>query len=417
MKNKHFALLTLCFYISVFCIAQVKSLSSLPAYDCNLKKLLPILGKPTIILSPDDNKMLKPVIDEYCGDFGNNCISKTTSQMVDSDYSKQVFIVGDIRKIENWQKFKLPVKQLPNGFEINNIKFTDSSDGFTFIDSTHIIVSGNSLKAIKDVQLAFSGGYDITILQKGKITYFGNYVDKKFDWYNLQNLKQANYVQKQSASFQHIYISKTFPDTIDFLHTETELQKYINQFLSIYKIKRPVKKIDWFIHTNMQEYGVMSGMFGFMCPGNNSAGFSIRGEIHTHGYGIGLVKHEYSHYLFDNAIPQDHNPAFFVEGCVEYVTDLNDETEYKQRVNIAKQYKDTLDYEGLIIKNNDFYGKYSGTNYSVCGVFVKYLIDNFGVEKFKKYCLAEDKLEAARTIYSTDFTSIVAGYRNWLDKQ
>jgi len=376
-----------------------------------------MLGKPTIILSPDDKKMLKPVIDEYCGDFGNNCILKTTSQMMDSDYSKQVFIVGDIRKIKKLTEFKLPVKILANGFEINKIKFTDSSDGFTFIDKTHIVVSGNSIKAIKDVQLAFSGGYDITVLQHGKITYFGNYDNGKFDWYNLQNLKQANYVQHQSASFKHIYVSKTFPDTINFIRTEKDLQRYIQEFLSIYKIKKPVNQVEWFIHTTMQEYGMMSGMFGFMCPGNNSAGFSIRGEIHTHGYGIGLVKHEYSHYLFDNSIPQDHNPAFFVEGCVEYVTDLNDEPEYKERLHIAKQYKDTLDYEGLIVKNNDFYGKYSGTNYSVCGVFVKYIIDNFGVEKFKQYCLAADKQEGAKTIFNKDFSAFVAGYKNWLDKQ
>jgi len=376
-----------------------------------------ILGKPTIILSPDDNKDIKPILDEYCSDFGNNCISKTISQMTDSDYNKPVFIVGDIHKIKNWQKFKLPLKQLPNGFEINNIKFTDTSDGFTYIDDLHIVISGNSLKAIKDVQLAFIGGYDITILQKGKITYFGNYSADKFDWYNLQNLKELNYVKKQSPSFQHIYVSKTYRDTINFSRTEDDLKKYINQFLSVYKIPKPTKKIDWFIHSNMQEYGMMSGLFHFTCAGNNSAGFSIRGEIHTHGYGIGLVKHEYSHYLFDNSIPQTYNPAFFVEGCVEYVTDLNNDTLYKERLSIAKQYKDTLNYEELIVKNNNFYGQYSGTNYSVCGVFVKYLVDNFGVEKFKQYCLAADKQEAAKNIFNKDFTAIVEGYKNWLDKQ
>src|SRR5579871_6626000 len=112
MKNTKYPFLILCFCLSVFCNAQIKPLSSLPKFDCNLKKLMAILGKPTIILSPDDNKDIKPILDEYCSDFGNNCISKTISQMTDSDYNKPVFIVGDIHKIKNWQKFKLPLKQL-----------------------------------------------------------------------------------------------------------------------------------------------------------------------------------------------------------------------------------------------------------------------------------------------------------------
>lgn len=161
----------------------------------------------------------------------------------------------------------------------------------------------------------------------------------------------------------------------------------------------------------------MSGLFGLTCPGNNSAGFSIRGEIHTNGFNTALVKHEYSHFLFDNAIPQDHNPAFFVEGCVEYVMNLKDGALFKQRVAMAKKYRDTLNYSDLILNNKDFYGQYSGANYSVCGVFVKYIIDKFGVEAFKKYCLLNDKKVRTKDIFKKDFIDIVNGYKIWLDIQ
>ncbi|MEO8762919.1 MAG: hypothetical protein ABI416_01470 [Ginsengibacter sp.] len=182
------------------------------------------------------------------------------------------------------------------------------------------------------------------------------------------------------------------------------------------KFKNRFKKIDWFIHSNIQEYGFASGMFGLTCPGNNSVGFSIRGEIHTKGYNMALVKHEFSHYLFDNAIPQDHNPAFFVEGCVEYVTDLNDSLVLKQRLLIAKQFRDTLRYEDLIINNKDFYGQYSSSNYSICGIFVQYLVDNYGVEKFKKYCLANDKIEAAKELFTKNFADLISDYKSWPDQ-
>lgn len=195
----------------------------------------------------------------------------------------------------------------------------------------------------------------------------------------------------------------------------TELKRYALQFIHVYKIEMPVDKIEWFIHSNMLEYGTMSGMFALTCPGNKSAGFSIRWEIHTNGFNPGLLKHEYSHYLFDNNIPQQNNSAFFVEGCVEYVTNLNDDNLYKQRVNAAKAVKDSLDYKSLIVRNRDFYGKYSDDNYAASGIFVKYLIDTFGVDSFKKYCIASDKEEAAKTIFKMDFNAIINGYKQWLD--
>jgi hypothetical protein len=404
-------------FLTTLSFAQTKKLSTLPKYDCNPKELMAIIGKPTILVMPDDNIELQSITSEYCGDLGNNCIQKTVSEIKDTDYSKPFFIVGEIDKIKNWSSFNLPVKKLAEGFEINNKRFVDASDGFAFIDANHIIVSGNSLQALKDVQLAFSGGYNITILEKGKITFFGNYQSGKFDWYNLQNLKTENYYRKNLVLFSKVYLSKTFPDSIDFSKTETELKKYSAQFLSVYKISMPAKKIDWFIHSNMQEYGTMSGMFGLTCSGNNSAGFSIRGEIHTNGFDLGLVKHEYSHYLFDNSISQENNPAFFIEGCVEYMTDLNDTSLYKERLTIAKKYKDTLNFADLIINNKDFYGQYSGKNYSVCGVFVKYIIDNFGVDTFKEYCFAKDKTVATKKLFKKDFLELLQGYKTWLDAQ
>lgn len=114
---------------------------------------------------------------------------------------------------------------------------------------------------------------------------------------------------------------------------------------------------------------------------------------------------------------QDNNPAFFVEGCVEYVTNLNDTLLYKQRLAIAKNYRDTLNYSDLVINNKDFYGRYSDANYSVCGVLVKYLIDNFGVDAFKKYCLAGNKAVTTKKISKKDFDEIIIGYRQWLNTQ
>lgn len=408
------------FFLSLLCafsIAQTKDLATLPSYDCSLEKVMAIIGRPTIIVSPDKSTGLETILSDYCATFGNNCIRKKESELTAADYTKDILLVGVLADLKNWPKLKTPITIFEKGFSVNNKTFLDKSDGFVFVDTNRIVIAGNSLKGVKDAQLALTGGHDILITQNGKITFFGNRKGQQFNWFNLQNLKSTNYTKKNPELFSAIYISKAFKEVIDFAKLNKQLKLYAKQFLSIYKLKMPVKKVSWFLHSNMMEYGTMSGMFGLTCPGNNSAGFSIRGEIHTNGFDTGLVKHEYSHFLFDNNIPQDNNPAFFVEGCVEYVTNINDNALFKERMGIAKKYKDTLNYTDLIINNKDFYGQYSQANYSICGIFVKYIIDNFGVDAFKKYCLTSNKQGATKDIFKNDVEDVINGYKNWLDKQ
>lgn len=414
INNMRLLPLMLFLLLPALCLAQVTNLSALPAYDCSLTKVMAIVGRPTVIVSPDKSTGLEGMLNDYCSTFGNNCLRKKESALTDTDYTKDMLVAGVITAFKKWNAFKLPIPLVANGFLINGQKFQQKNDGFAFVDTNRIVIAGNSIKAVKDVQLAFTGGHDIVIVQNGKITFFGNRKGKGFNWFNLQNLKTTNYIKKPSALFSAVYVSKTYTDTINYAALNKQLNAYAKQFISIYHIKMPVNKISWFLHTNMQEYGTMSGMFGLTCPGNASAGFSIRGEIHTNGYNTPLVKHEYSHYLFDNNIPQDNNPAFFVEGCVEYVTNLNDNAVFKERVAIALKTKDSLNYTGLVIDNKDFYGQYSSYNYSVCGVFVKYIVDTWGVEAFKKFCLSADKQQASVTLFKTSFANVVAGYKNWL---
>lgn len=405
------------FLSSFFAVAQTKDLATLPQYDCSLTKVMHIVGKTTLLVVPEKSKDLETIVADYCATLGQNCVRKDEASLSGNEFSKGLFLVGVLSDFKNWAKYKIPVVKTAKGFRVNNKDFGDREDGFVFVDTNRIVISGNSTKAVKDAQLAFTGGHDLLITQGGKITYFGNANGKRFDWYNLQNLKTMNYTQKPSELFSSIYVSKTFHDTINYLQLNRELNSYAQQFLSVYKLKRPVKKVSWFIHSNMAEYGTMSGMFGLACPGNNSAGFSIRGEIHTNGFNVGLVKHEYSHYLFDATIPQDHNPAVFVEGCVEYVTSLNDTALFRQRVAVAKTYRDTLSYGDLIIRNKEFYGQYSAANYAISGIFVEYLIDHFGVDAFKRYCLAADKQTASLAIYKKPFDQLINDYKSWLEKQ
>ena len=227
--------------LALISFAQTKELSTLPAYDCSLKKVMAIIGRQTIIVSTDKSMGLESVLNDYCATLGNNCIRKKEMDLTDSDFTKDLFLVGVLTDFKKWEKYKTAVRQLDNGFAVNNKNFQDKSDGFVFVDTNIIIISGNSLKAVKDAQLALTGGHDILITQHGKITFFGNRKGQLFDWYNLQNLKATNYTKKPSDLFSAIYVSKTFMDTIDYLKLKKELALYSKQFLSVYKLKRPAR--------------------------------------------------------------------------------------------------------------------------------------------------------------------------------
>lgn len=47
-------------------------------------------------------------------------------------------------------------------------------------------------------------------------------------------------------------------------------------------------------------------------------------------------------------------------------------------------------------------------------MFVKYLIDKFGVEAFKQFCLADNKRMKTKDLFKIDFDTLVNNYKSWL---
>jgi hypothetical protein len=92
--------------LSTITIAQTKDLSTLPAYDCSLKKVMAIIGRQTIIVSSDKSIGLETILSDYCATFGNNCIRKIESELTDADFSKDILLVGVLTGFEKWKLYK-----------------------------------------------------------------------------------------------------------------------------------------------------------------------------------------------------------------------------------------------------------------------------------------------------------------------
>src|SRR5262245_10724420 len=82
--------------------AQTKDLSALSAYDCSLKKVMAIIGRQTVITSPDNSKGLDAILADYCGTFGSNCIQKKESEMNAGDYAGDILMVGILKDFKEW---------------------------------------------------------------------------------------------------------------------------------------------------------------------------------------------------------------------------------------------------------------------------------------------------------------------------
>ncbi len=127
-----------------------------------------IIGRQTIILSSDKSVGLETILNDYCATISNNCIRKKEAELTDTDFSKNIFLIGVLTDFKKWNKYNVPITIIEKGFLVNNKKFEDGSDGFAYVDNNRIIIAGNSLKAVKDAQLAFTGGHDILITQTSK---------------------------------------------------------------------------------------------------------------------------------------------------------------------------------------------------------------------------------------------------------
>ena len=53
-----------------------------------------LIGRQTILVSPDNSIGLDAILDDYCATLGTNCIRKKESELTDSDFTNPLFLVG-----------------------------------------------------------------------------------------------------------------------------------------------------------------------------------------------------------------------------------------------------------------------------------------------------------------------------------
>jgi hypothetical protein len=131
----------------------------------------------------------------------------------------------------------------------------------------------------------------------------------------------------------------------------------------------------------------------------------IMNGIHTNGLNLENIKHETFHLLWNTSVGSPGAQSFLNEGIQEYYQQLLDSSRIERNIEVLKRHGD-FDISNLIISGDvqDFWGGPAENNwpvaYNISGLFVKYLIDNWGLERFKAFYTMHDREEAYSRVYN-----------------
>jgi hypothetical protein len=400
--------------------SQYVDISDLPQYDCNTEKWAKFESKDFIIVTPNEtDSLLENRVMVHSSWYDDSCLIKSERDMSTEDYGKNLWILGTIGEYEHWEKFGLPILKTKEGFIFNGIEFIDSLDGIGIVDTSRIAFVGNSNQTIfglREPDLAY--GFDFIITQKNKKTYFGNFVGDTVNWSSLVWLRESNYL-KYDYDYINFYVSCRFEYSLDLDSVYFVLKSFADDFTKMFEIEIPANGPLAYIHQDHSEIANMTAFWDGACWGH-IYGFQVWDEIHTEGFGFDLIKHEFGHHVFNSNF-EDFMPTIIREGVIEYYFNELDSSRKNSNLSLAKVYADSLNFVDFISDRKSLFGlgKFEGKDigYGVSGIFVNYILDVYGLNRFKNFCNQKDPLDSINSIFGNTPQGFIVDFKKWIDKQ
>ncbi len=375
-------------------------------------------GSFKIVLSEGfDTIANKEIIIQLSQWFLNQNSSVSTVNIKDVkelDNSCHYLIIGLTDEIIDLSVFDLPIN-------INNTKCTLGPIELKDDDAIAIInekarcsaVIGNSYAALRNLSSGrFLGLYDYYILKKNKMSYLGNLKENKFTPDSLVDIaliRKENYSRKIDNEFIEAHFSCKYNAIIQFQVTIDSLIDSFTEFCGLYKVSRPSQKLKFFIHSDQSEINIVSGD---PKPGT-TGGFVTDSMIHTVGIDKELLTHEGVHFIF-NSNSRSQN-SFFNEGIPMSFTLF----EHHERITTdCKLIQDNLEIQDLITGKTTFWrGPYKNgqcLSYPISGLFVKFLIDKYGIDKLRNFYQCSDIIEGFKTTYNMELSMALTEWKSFV---
>jgi hypothetical protein len=242
------------------------------------------------------------------------------------------------------------------------------------------------------------------------MSYLGNLKENKFtpdSLVDLELIRKENYSRKIDNEFLEASFSCKYNGVSQFQATIDSLIDSFNDFCRLYKMQKPSKKLKFFIHSDQAEINIVSGD---PKPGI-TGGFVIDSLIHTVGIDKELLVHEGVHFIFNSSSGSQN--AFFNEGIPSSFALF----QHPERIKSdCKLIQDNLEIEDLISGTRGFWkGPYKNgqcLSYPISGLFVKFLIDTYGIDKLRRFYLIPDVLTGFKTVYNMKLSEVAAEWKN-----
>jgi hypothetical protein len=190
----------------------------------------------------------------------------------------------------------------------------------------------------------------------------------------------------------------------------------LNEFITATDLAKSKKKIPCYIHYNQDEIQISGG---YPSPGEISGRVNDN-ILHVLGFNTDVIIHEGIHKIFDEQTGSPVN-TFFNEGVPKYWEFTYSPIQYFNAAEIVLS-NDTLDFFKIASGQIDFWSTPQRDEtglpiaYDIAGLFVHYLISNYGVEKYKRFYTSKDLITDFNTIYKTSLNMCIVDWRNYLEK-
>ena len=395
--------------------AQYVDLESIPKYDCKFEKERKFVSKGFIFVIPDvTDSILNERMEVYPSWYNDTVEIKKESELVKSDYSKNLWIVGKISDFNHWNLFELPIHKIDNGFVFRDERYTQRLDGICYIDTNRIVYAGNDNMCLFGIrEPSYSNGMDFTLTQNLRRTIFGNYLNDRDSVIvsDLRILRKNNY-RFYPTQFMDFYVSLKI-DSFNIEQIEQEQKSFCQDFCTFFKLQYPKEKIKAFFHNDQLEILMISGYWD-RC-GGTIGGLAPKGEIHTWGISTNLISHEFGHKIFESHYgSNDDKPGYLSEGVIRYYFNCKNKNQFKKDLQVAYDKVNTIDY----LSKFDEWSRFDfRDDYPISGIFIKYIVDNYGIEKLNLYYSKMEFVNVTQEIFGKPFDSFITDYKVWIKRE
>jgi hypothetical protein len=342
-----------------------------------------------------------------------NYTFKKESELSDADFQKLIVLHAPIHCYKDWSRFNLPILRQEKGFSFRGKKYTDENDGIFYITPKIIAKTGNSITPVWNLYNSYCTLYKYVIINDNRYVKYGMLDGHEID---LEKIRESNYRPVISKYFK-FDISKSLEGISSAQYDAT-----VEQICETVDLPLPDFKIQCMMHSEANEARLFSNWFALLgcdiLKDSVSFGASINGVIHVIGEDKGLISHESFHAVWDRLVGIRN--TFFAEGAQMYYEFIRDSSKIAAAFEVMKKHQD-YDLKPLITTGNNFFSAPNENNrsiaYPISGLFSMYLIEQYGLDKYKLLFKAEKGENGFPQVYELKLDTILAGFHSWIDSK